>query len=102
MLLSFDNIQKSFTFALKEKDFALNLVIGGILYLITGCLQQVMKINKNILENKIIGILEINPSLIDFKYLLRATLSKNGRIFSIGLIILSIIFSPIYIHLIMY
>lgn len=51
MLLSFDNIQKSFTFALKEKDFALNLVIGGILYLITGCLQQVMKINKNILEN---------------------------------------------------
>lgn len=51
MLLNFDDIKKSFTFAIKEKDFALNLVIGGILYLITGCLQQVMKINKNILEN---------------------------------------------------
>ena len=53
MLLNFDDIKKSFTFAIKEKDFALNLVIGGVLYLITGCLQQGMKlVDKDILKNK--------------------------------------------------
>lgn len=52
MLLNFDDIKKSFTFAIKEKDFALNLVIGGVLYLITGCLQQGMKlVDKDILQN---------------------------------------------------
>ena len=57
---------------------------------VTGVKFNEMNLKRKILENKIIGILEIKPSLIAFKYLFLATLSKNGFIFSIGLIIASI------------
>lgn len=57
MSLTFEDIKKSFTFALKDKDFTLNIVIGGILYSIAACFQQ----STNLINDKII---KSNPEVL--------------------------------------
>ena len=59
---------------------------------VTGVKFNEMNLKRKILENKIIGILEIKPSLIAFKYLFLETFSKKGLAFSIFPINASIFF----------
>ena len=54
-------------------------------------------INRKILENKMTGIAEINPSRMALKYMLRDNFSKNGFPFSICAINFASLSSPSFI-----